>query len=152
MSVWLKGENTANKGLVGHTAVLNTLVAAGKEVLIPWGDHRRYDLAYLQVGELIMNGDSRLIRVQCKVARISQDGGYITFNAYSVVPGEKGRRSVKKGYEGDAEMFGIFSPDTSKVYLVPVSEVPSGGNVNLRLLKTKNNQGKKIRWAKDYEI
>ena len=44
MPMWLTGENTANKGLVGHTAVLNALVAAGKEVLIPWGDHRRYDL------------------------------------------------------------------------------------------------------------
>ena len=75
MSFWLKGENTANKGLVGHTAVLNALVSAGKEVLIPWGDHRRYDLAYIPVGELIINGEPRLIRVQCKVARISKDGG-----------------------------------------------------------------------------
>jgi hypothetical protein len=33
----LKGENTASKGLIGHTAVLNALVVAGKEVLIPWG-------------------------------------------------------------------------------------------------------------------
>src|ERR1700693_3423326 len=32
--IWLKGENTANKGLVGHTAVLNALVSAGKEVLM----------------------------------------------------------------------------------------------------------------------
>ena len=35
-----KGENTASKELIGHTAVLNALVVAGKEVLIPWGDHR----------------------------------------------------------------------------------------------------------------
>jgi hypothetical protein len=68
------------------------------------------------------------------------------------MPGEKGRRSVKKGYEGDAEMFGVYSPDTGKVYLVPVSEVPSGGDVILRLLKTKNNQEKGIRWARDYEL
>ena len=32
-----KGENTASKGLIGHTAILNALVVAGKEVLIPWG-------------------------------------------------------------------------------------------------------------------
>jgi hypothetical protein len=68
------------------------------------------------------------------------------------MPGEKGRRSVKKGYEGDAEMFGVYSPDTGKVYLVTVSEVPSGGDVILRLLKAKNNQGKGIRWARDYEL
>jgi len=152
MPIWLRGENTANKGLVGHTAVLNALVAAGKEVLIPWGDHRRYDLAYVRPGELCMNGGPQFIRVQCKVARISPDGGYISFNPYSVMPGERGRRSVKKGYEGEAEMFGVYSPDTGKVYLVPVNEVPSGGDVILRLLKAKNNQEKGIRWAKDYEI
>ena len=152
MPIWSKGENTASKGLVGHTAVLNALVVAGKEVLIPWGDHRRYDLAYVQPEGLIMNREPRIIRVQCKIARISPDGRYITFNPYSVVPGEKGRRSVKKGYEGDAEMFGVYSPDTGKVYLVPVSEVPSGGDVIVRLLKARNNQEKGIRWAKNYEL
>jgi len=152
MSIWSRGENTVNKGLVGHTAVLNALVAAGKEVLIPWGDHHRYDLAYIQPGELNMSWEPRLIRVQCKVARISPNGGCLSFNAYSVMPGEKGRRSVKKGYAGDAEMFGVYSPNTGKVYLIPVSEVPPGGDVNLRLLKAKNNQEKKIHWARDYEL
>jgi len=49
-------------------------------------------------------------------------------------------------------MFGVYSPDTGKVYLVPVNEVPSGGDVILRLLKAKNNQEKGVRWEKDYEI
>ena len=147
-----KGENTASKGLIAHTAVLNALVVAGKEVLIPWGDHRRYDLAYVQPEGLISNKEPRIIRVQCKMARISPDGAFITFNPYSVMPGEKGRRSVKKGYIGDAEVFGVYSPDTGNVYLVPVSDVPSGGDVILRLHKAKNNQVKGIRWAKDYEL
>jgi len=152
MPIWSKGENTASKGLLGHTVVLAALVAAGKEVLIPWGDHRRYDLAYIQSEETILSSEPRIIRVQCKVARISPDGGYISFNPYSVMPGERGRRSVKKGYEGEAEMFGVYSPDTGKVYLIPVGEVPSGGDVILRLLKAKNNQEKGIRWARDYEL
>ena len=49
-------------------------------------------------------------------------------------------------------VFGIYSPYTGKVYLVPVREVPSGGDVNLRLIKTKNNQEKGIHWARDYEL
>ncbi len=49
-------------------------------------------------------------------------------------------------------MFGVYSPDTGKVYLVPVKDVPSSGDVTLRLLKTKNNQEKGVRWAKAYEI
>lgn len=152
MPIWSKGGNTASKGLIGHIAILNALMAVGKEVLIPWGDHRRYDLAYLQPEEFITSKGPRLIRVQCKVARISADGGYISFNAYSVMPGEKGRRSVKKGYEGDAEIFGVYSPDTGKVYLIPVSEVPPSGDVKLRLHKAKKNQEKGVHWAKDYEI
>ena len=58
----------------------------------------------------------------------------------------------KQGYEGEAEMFGVYSPDTGKVYLIPVGEVPAGRNVILRLLKAKNNQEKGIRWAGDYEL
>jgi hypothetical protein len=49
-------------------------------------------------------------------------------------------------------MFGVYSPNTGKVYLVPVSDVPSGGDVKLRLLKAKNNQEKKIHWAQNYEL
>jgi uncharacterized protein YnzC (UPF0291/DUF896 family) len=40
----------------------------------------------------------------------------------------------------------------TQFYLVPVSDVPSGGDVKLRLLKAKNNQQKKIHWAQDYEL
>lgn len=49
-------------------------------------------------------------------------------------------------------MFGVYSPDTGKVYLIPVSEVPSGGDVILCLLKARNNQEKGVHWAKDYEL
>jgi hypothetical protein len=75
------------------------------------------------------------------MARISPDGAFISFNPYSAMPGEKGRRSVKKGYIEDAEVFGAYSPNTGNVSLVPVSDVPSGGDVILRLSK-----------AKDYEL
>src|SRR5947209_9484676 len=51
------------------------------------------------------------MRVQCKIARLSEDGGCIIFNAYNVVPGERRRRSIKKGYIGDAEYLGSIGPD-----------------------------------------
>jgi hypothetical protein len=78
--------------------------------------------------------------------------GYITFNAFRVSPGDNGRRSVKRGYKGEAEYFGVYSPDTDKVYLIPVDEVPDGIEIRLRLKTARNNQEKLIRWAKDYEI
>jgi hypothetical protein len=151
MPFWPKkeGTSTVSKGLVGHTAVLNALVNLGLEVLTPWGDHHRYDLAFVDPES--PPEALRLLRVQCKVAHLSEDGGCIVFNAYNVVPGERGRRSVKKGYVGNAEYFGVYSPHTGKVYMVRVCEVPAI-EVRLRLTKSKNNQEKGVRWARDYEI
>ncbi len=51
--------------------------------------------------------------------------------------------------KGEADYFGVYSPDTGKVYLVPVDDVP-GSQAKLRLQATKNNQQKGVRWAKDY--
>jgi hypothetical protein len=148
--------NTAGRGLVAHTAVLHALVRKNFEVLLPWADHLAYDIAYYYSGEEGIDSidgiEPRFVRVQCKMARMSADGGVIQFNAYRVSPGDNGRRSVKKGYRGEAEYFGVYSPDTDKVYMVPVDEVPEGINVRLRLKQSKNNQEKFVRWAKDYEF
>ncbi len=46
----------------------------------------------------------------------------------------------------------MYSPETGKVYLVPVDEVPIGSKAKLRIEATKNNQQKGVKWAKDYEI
>jgi hypothetical protein len=90
--------------------------------------------------------------IQCKVARISADKRFITFNAYRVSPGDNGRRSTKRGYDGEAELFGVYSPDTEKIYLVPVEAASSATDYRLRPLPSKNNQEAGIHWAKDYEI
>src|SRR5690349_2001536 len=109
-------KNTAGRGLTAHTAVLYTLVKKDLEILLPWGDHYAYDLAYYSRGKsdsaVSEPNKAQLVRVQCKLARISPDGGYITFNAFRVSPGDNGRRSVKRGYRGEAEYFGVYSPDT----------------------------------------
>lgn len=61
------------------------------------------------------------------------------------------RLTKKRGYKGVAEWFGVYSPDTGKVYMVSVNERGNGG-MKLRLHPTRNNQEKNVRWAKDYEI
>jgi hypothetical protein len=50
-----------------------------------------------------------------------------------------------------SSFFGVYSSDTGKVYLIPVTVVPEIV-AYLRLKKAKNNQEKGIIWAKDYEI
>ncbi|MEA2446762.1 MAG: hypothetical protein QOK47_399, partial [Actinomycetota bacterium] len=50
-----------------------------------------------------------------------------------------------------SNLFGVYCPTTDGVYLVPVGEV--GLNLGtLRVVPTRNNQTRKIRWAKDYEV
>jgi hypothetical protein len=93
----------------------------GEEVLIPWADHLQYDLAFVRYeGGLLSTKEPRLYRVQCKKARLSEDGSCIIFNAFNTIPGESGRRAGVKGYRGEVEYFGVYSPDAGKCYLVPV--------------------------------
>lgn len=154
----LQVANTSQRGLEGHTAVLNKLVQLGFEVLLPWGEHHGYDLAYYVTSEERQFGffvyqESYLVRIQCKVAWLSNDGNYLIFNTSTVSMGGKERWKKKKtGYEGKAEYFGVYSPDTQKVYIISVSEAPPASSMRLRLHASKNNQVKNVKWAKDYEV
>ncbi len=49
-------------------------------------------------------------------------------------------------------IFAVYSPDTKKVYLVPINHVKTMTSAMLRLVPTKNKQVKNVRWAKDYEL
>ena len=144
--------NTSGRGLEAHTAILYALVSRGEEVLIPWADHLRYDLAIVNYeGEILSAKKPHLYRIQCKKARLTEDGSCIIFNAFNTIPRESGRRAEVKGYRGEIEYFGVFSPDTGKCYLVPVDSVPIAG-ARLRITKSRNNQEKGVRWAKEFEI
>ncbi len=113
-------------------------------VLRPFGENQRYDL-------LIEDGD-RFIRVQCKTGRLRQ--GAVRFNTCSVNyhhPSNRGSKDYRHDYRGAADAFGVYCPDTDRVYIVPVDEV--GTNVAaLRVEPTKNSQRKRVRWAEDYEL
>ena len=87
-------KNTAGRGLEALTAILYALVARGEEVLIPWADHLRYDLAFVRYEDgFLSTKEPRLYRVQCKMARLTDDGSCIIFNAFNTIPGEGGRRA-----------------------------------------------------------
>ncbi len=110
--------DTSQQGLISQTAILHRLVQLGYEVLLPWADHLGYDLAYYTVEEsrnfgFFIHREARLIRFQCKTARLSKDGSYIEFNT-STVSVRKHGMNKKTGYKGKAEYFAIYSPDTGK--------------------------------------
>ena len=58
---------------------------------------------------------------------------------------------TRRHYQGDVEYFAVYSPDTDKVFLIPIDHVGTT-QANLRLFPTANNQEKNVRWAKDYEL
>jgi hypothetical protein len=147
--------DTSQKGLISHTAVLNRLVQLGCEVLLPWADHLGYDLAYYVTEEhrsygFFVHRESYLVRIQVKTAWLSKDGTAIEFNTSTVSAGKRGNK--KTGYEGKAEYFGVYSPDTGKVYMVSVAEA-ARSNMTLRLRgNTYVYAGTPVKWARNYEI
>lgn len=141
--------DTAKRGLVTHLAVAQRLVELGFEVLEPVGNHLRYDLAYYVPASA--GKKAQLVRIQCKTARLSRDKTCLLFNAFNL--GGEGKLQ-KRGYQGHAEYFGIYSPETKGVYLIHVNECPIG-ETSLRLVSTgkgRNQYSDGVRWAKDYEI
>ena len=64
---------------------------------------------------------------------------------------EMAEANAPKTYEGEIDLFGVYSPDLDNVFLVPIAEVPSRV-CHLRLGPARNGQVKKLMWATDYVI
>ena len=133
-------KNTSEIGSITEARVLSALVQAGVPVAIPFGVVR-YDL--------IVDIKEGLKRVQCKTGRL-HDNGVIIFNAFSIHRGTD-KHWKSRTYHGDADYFGVFCPETDKVYMVPVDEA-SCTKVSLRVGQPKSNATNGIRWARDYEV
>jgi PD-(D/E)XK nuclease superfamily protein len=137
------------KGAIGaesEAVIAAALIQAGYTVLTPNGYMHRYDL-------VIEDAEGKFWRVQCKTAWLSKDGATLRFNGYSLLmKGQKGRSESKRmNYANDVDYFAVYSPDTRKVYLLPITHVKNTENC-LRLIPTGNNQEKNVRWAADYEF
>jgi hypothetical protein len=127
-----------SKGERSEGMILAALLRAGKVVLQPFGDNQRYDL--------VIDEGTAFTRVQCKTARL-KDGALLfdTCSSYSH------RGGSKKDYSGQADVFGVYSPDLDKVYLVPVGVVGKT-QANLRLDPPRNGQKSGIRIACEFEL
>lgn len=135
--------NTARKGEITETIVLAKLVELGYDCLLPFGHDSRYDIA--------IDDDGKLIRVQCKMAHSVEEKSCIVFGIATTYARVGGKPHIRKSYKGEVDYFGVYSPDTGKVYLVPIEDIAES-STKLRLQPTKNNQEKGVKWAKDYEV
>ena len=91
---------------------------------------------------MILDDGEKLFRVQVKTARLDGENAVI-FNTVSLHP----LTQEKTSYTGQVDAFVAYSPDTRKMYWVPIAEV-EGSRFRLRLGKPRAGS----RMAVDYQM
>ncbi|HEX5246385.1 MAG TPA: group I intron-associated PD-(D/E)XK endonuclease [Gaiellaceae bacterium] len=130
---------TNQKGAIAETAIAHEAIKLGIGVYRPYGDER-YDL--------IFDLRPKLLRVQCKWAPL--DGDVVTIRCYSSRRARTGLgRRLYSSDEIDA--FAAYCLELNTCYFLPMNEV-SGPEIHLRCAPARNNQRRRINWAKDYEF
>jgi PD-(D/E)XK endonuclease len=138
-----KGNRDTNSiGDISESAIVTRFLQLGYVVLIPYGGNQRYDL-------IIEDVDKQFWRIQCKTARIQDNGTVIAFDTanHNIV----GKNKNWRHYQEECDYFAVYCEQLNKIYLIPVDQVGTT-RANLRLMPTKNNQEKYVRWAKDFEL
>ena len=118
------------------------LYEAGCGLYVPFGENTRCDL--------IIEHTGGLLRVQCKTGRLRD--GTVRFAVCSVYAHHPNPKIRFRTYDGEIDAFGVFCPETQRVYLVPIDAAQTNRACWLRVDPPKNNQLKRVRWARDYEI
>jgi hypothetical protein len=134
-------EHPKDKGDRSTLAIMTALRELGYAMYVPFGENTRVDL--------VIEKDGRLLRVQCKTGRLRS--GAVRFSACSISAHHR-RPATIRDYLGQIDLFAVYCPETSGVYLIPIDEAPLRTSGSLRVDPSRNNQRKKIRFAADYEI
>jgi hypothetical protein len=132
-------------GAISEAKVITALVQAGKVIYTPVVNVLPYDL-------IMEENDGRFYRVQCKTGRLIR--GTICFAPHRLRAARRETGWVRRvtTYEGEVDFFGVYCPENDCTYLVPIEDVKTHRCCSLRLTPPKNNQSKKIRWARDYLV
>jgi hypothetical protein len=133
-------------GTITLVNVVAALVAGGwRNVLFSSIRVMRYDI-------VIEDAQGRLFKVQCKTGQLSHGSVFFRPVSLRAAKEETGWRRITATYEGDVDYFAVYCPDNGKVYLIPIEDVTTKAACYLRVDPPRNNQNRRIRWAKDYEV
>jgi len=131
--------NTKNVGDKSIAKILAMLLDRDYNVLIPFGDNQRYDLA-VDLGD-------RFVRIQGKTGSIKN--GAVHANANSVCK-IKGRYVRKKYSKKEIDCFIVYCPNNGQFYKVDVDDkMPF--EIVLRV-EEPLSKSKNYKWAKDFEF
>lgn len=127
---------TKTKGDIGQVKVMGDLLVKGYKVALPLGEDWRYDL--------IVDKDHKLLRIQCKY--VEARNGFIKVRCET----HDGRNYYKYRRE-DLDYIAVYDEVSKTCYYISNSYINGHrASINLRFTKPKNNQEKKILYAKDF--
>ena len=133
--------DTKTIGDRSEVAVLAALAQRGYLISIPFGENHRYDL--------IADDGSKLLRIQVKTGRL-RTASFSTTAAARTDTSRSGSLALRP-YFGEIDYLAVYCPQNGKTYLIPEAAlVRTMGS--LRLEPTENRQGRRIRWAAEYEL
>lgn len=126
-------------GELSEAKILTRVVERGFAPSIPFGNNQRYDL--------ILDDGKTLTRAQCKTGWV--ENGAVVFQTAS----KNGFTGERTTYVGQIDIFLVYSPDTKKVYCVPVGDARAGGEMRLRFEPANAKAPKsRLNWAAKYEF
>lgn len=128
------------KGCITELTVMRAFMELGYNVSTPYGDCERYDF--------IADVDGRMLRIQCKTAGYESNDDVIDIDFRKKRYTSRGQVINVLYVDGEIDYYATCHK--GKTYLLPFEEC--GYRKRLRITPSKNNQEKRITWAKDYEI
>lgn len=126
------------QGQRSEAAIIFEFVRRGLTVLEPFGDNERYDVVVEEAGEFY--------RVQIKTGRL--ENGRIQFETRS--SGTLTRTVKKEGYDGEIDVFAVYSPETEDTFVVPIADAPKT-TMGLRV-EDSEKPSPNINWAENYTL
>jgi len=125
-------------GAIGEARIEYEATKRGYGLAIPRGHSYPYDL--------IVDRNDKLEKIQVKTVR--SDGEVLKVPCYSTSKHIDGKKKSVPYISSDFDWLAIFDITTDQCFFVPSVEMTQ--RLYLRLVPTKNNQKRKVRWAKDY--
>jgi prevent-host-death family protein len=133
--------NSNFKGNVAEAEIVAAALQQGLGVLKPVGEHGRYDLVF--------DVEGRLVRVQCKWARLVGDVVVINLAGYRYTS----RGQVRSTYSADeVDVVAAYCEGLDRCFLLPIELVAGMRSVQLRVAPPRNGQRAALHWATDYEF
>ncbi len=106
--------DTNHIGTISESAIITRFLQLGYTVPTPYGRKQRYDL-------VVEDAEGQFWRVQCKTARIQDNGTVVAFDTANHNVALKNKQW--KHYQGQCDYFAAYCEKLNKVYLIPVDQV-----------------------------